>query len=84
MQTSERVDVLGYHWLRNDNGYRFQRKLRHKAKRYQHGKLKLGEINPCVQSWIGHARHGETERLRAMIFDRVTLYPMMARSTVLT
>lgn len=45
MRTTERVDILGYkisqnrRWLRNDNGIRFQRKLRKFANSYQQGLL---------------------------------------------
>ena len=40
-RTTERVDVLGYkvsrfrRWLRNDNGFRFQRRLRHMSRLYR-------------------------------------------------
>jgi RNA-directed DNA polymerase len=74
MRTTERVDILGYvvskdkRWLRNDNGHRFQRKLKHKATLYKQGKLEMAEIKPSVASWIGHAKHGETLALRKKIF----------------
>ena len=75
MRCSEAVDILGYkisrykRWLRNDNGYRFQRKLTKKALCYKQGKLTIAEIKPSVQSWLGHAMHGETLGLRKKIFD---------------
>ena len=76
-RTSEWVDVLGYRisrtrrLLRNDNGYRFQRKLKRLAKGYAHHRLHWSAINPCVQSWIGHARHAETKSLRQQLFYSV-------------
>jgi retron-type reverse transcriptase len=76
-RTSEHVDVLGYkvsrtrRWLRNDNGYRFRRKLNNMAALYHQERLDWTEVNASVQSWIGHARHGETEGLRKAIFSNV-------------
>lgn len=58
------VDVLGYRifpyrrQLRNDNGHRFARRLRRMAKAYAKGNMGWEQINPSVQSWIGHAIHG--------------------------
>ncbi len=68
------IDFLGYHVfpfrrrLRNDNGHRFARKLRGFAKAYAEGRMDWEDFNPSVQSWIGHARHAETEGLRRVIF----------------
>ena len=77
-RTTERVDVLGYkvsryrRWLRNDNGVRFQRRLRRLTQMYNEGVLDWPAVNASVQSWIGHARHAETEALRAHIFRQVS------------
>ena len=68
------IDFLGYHVfpfrrrLCNDNGHRFARKLRGFAKAYAEGRMDWEDFNPSVQSWIGHARHAETEGLRRVIF----------------
>lgn len=76
-RTAEWVDVLGYkigrarRRLRNDNGHRFRRKLRRMAEGYARGRLAWDDIDASVQSWIGHARHAETEGLRKTIFDAV-------------
>ena len=73
-RTSEKVDVLGYkvsrtkRWLRNDNGYRFQRKLKVLAQRYGEGEIPWSKVNSSVQSWIGHAKHAETDGLRKALF----------------
>ena len=75
--TTERVDVLGYkvsryrRWLRDDNGFRFSRRLRQMSRSYQAGDLDWPALNASVQSWIGHARHAETEGLREVIFSQV-------------
>lgn len=77
-RTTERVDVLGYkvsryrRWLRNDNGFRFQRRLRHLGRLYQTGDLDWPALNASVQSWVGHARHAETAGLRKTIFSQVS------------
>ena len=77
-RTTERVDVLGYkvsryrRWLRNDNGFRFQRRLRHLSRLHQTGEIDWPSLNASVQSWIGHARHAETGALREAIFSQVS------------
>ena len=69
------LDLLGYRvfpWrrrLRDDNGHRFRRRLRQFARAYAAGKMQWPDFNPCVQSWIGHARQADTERLRQVIFE---------------
>ncbi|MGX5174000.1 hypothetical protein ACUR5C_08265 [Aliikangiella sp. IMCC44653] len=69
--------MLGYQvspskrWFRNDNGFRFQRKIKHKAKRYTQYALNMADIDPGVQSWIGHAIHAETAALRESLFSEV-------------
>ncbi len=76
-RTSEKQDVLGFQltagrrWLRNDNGYRFHRRLRGMAEDYRSGQHELSDFQPGVMSWIGHARHGETRGLRRSIFGGV-------------
>lgn len=70
------LDVLGYRvWphrrqLRNDNGHRFARKLRGMASGYARGRYRIADFQPSIASWIGHARHGETEALRKAIFGQ--------------
>lgn len=77
-RTTERVDVLGYkvsrcrRRLRNDNGFRFRRRLRHMSRLYRTGDMDWPAINASVQSWTGHARHAETEGLREAIFNQVS------------
>lgn len=74
-QTSECVDVLGHkvsrhrRWLRNDNGFRFQRRLRHMSRLYQTGDMVWPTLNASVQNWIGHTHHAETAGLREAIFS---------------
>jgi hypothetical protein len=73
-QVAHGIDLLGYQIfpfkrrLRADNGHRFARKLRRFATAYRKGFLSWPDFDPSVQSWIGHARHAETEGLRTKIF----------------
>ena len=85
-RTTEYVDVLGYNVsryrrrLRNDNGFRFRRRLRHMSRLYQAGSMDWPTLNASVQSWIGHARHAETAGLREAIFSRVSFSRGAGRS----
>ena len=75
-RTTSRVDVLGYklsryrRQLRNDNGFRFLRRLKRMSGLYQTDEMDRPALNASVQSWVGHARHAETEGLREAIFTR--------------
>ena len=74
----KKMDVLGYQvsrsrrWLRNDNGYRFQRRLKKMANDYRQGRLDMNDVKTRVASWQGHARHGQTDQLQDQIFKEVT------------
>ncbi|MCP4419313.1 MAG: RNA-dependent DNA polymerase [Chloroflexi bacterium] len=71
--TRSGIDLLGYRifpdfvLLRNDNGWRFKRKLTQYALRYRQGQ-QWEDFNPSVQSWIGHAKQADTLGLRHSIF----------------
>lgn len=73
--TARGIDLFGYQVfpnkrkLRNDNGHAFHRRLRRLARLYREGILDWKEIDPRIQSWIGHAIHGETEGLRKTLFE---------------
>ena len=73
---SDGVDVLGYRVfrgfrrLRNENGYRFGRKLRGLAQAWAEGKIDWDKIDASVQSWIGHATHADTLGLRRCLFSK--------------
>lgn len=76
-RTADGLDVFGYRIfrhrrrLRADNGYRFRRRLEGFARAYAAGRLEFADFDPSVQSWLGHARHGETAALRESIFSGV-------------
>jgi retron-type reverse transcriptase len=70
---SEGCDFVGYRiWpthrrLRRHSGYRFRRRFRAMRKAMARGAITAEEIRPHVMSWIGHARHADTWRLRQSI-----------------
>jgi RNA-directed DNA polymerase len=76
-RTAQGLNLLGYRVypngcrLRDDNGHRFARKLRGFARAYAQGRTSWRDFNPAVQSWIGHARHADTQGLRRQIFAQV-------------
>lgn len=57
--------------LCNDNGHRFVRKLRRLALGYAQQRLTWDDIDPSVQSWIGHAKQADTMGLRKKIFSGI-------------
>jgi len=76
------TDFLGYGiWpdhrrLRRSNAWRFTRRLALLKGAYQQGRLTKGQVNQSIQSWLGHARHADTYRLRQAIFNRVGFGPV--------
>lgn len=70
------IDHLGYRIypthrrLRKDNSLAFKRKLKRLAQLYNAGEISFDELNASVQSWLGHAEHADTYRLRRSIFSQ--------------
>ncbi|MEK6804215.1 MAG: reverse transcriptase/maturase family protein [Nitrospirota bacterium] len=70
------LNLLGYmvypnqRRLRNDNGHRFARRLRAMAKAYRAGRLDWADVAASIHSWVGHAKHADTEGLRRAIFSQ--------------
>jgi hypothetical protein len=75
-RVSDGLTLLGYvvypnrRRLGNDNGYRFARKLRRMAKAYRFGRLEWATVVASTASWIGHAKHADTEGLRRAVFSQ--------------
>ncbi|MEO8340287.1 MAG: reverse transcriptase/maturase family protein [Nitrospirota bacterium] len=67
--------------LRNDNGHRFARTLRRMAEAYQAGRLEWVKVVASTQSWIGHAKHADTEGLRRVIFSQAVFRRGMGQET---
>jgi retron-type reverse transcriptase len=71
------LSLLGYvvfpgrRRLRNDNGHRFARKLRRMTRAYRVRRLEWANVVASTQSWIGHAKHADTDGLRRAIFSQV-------------
>lgn len=57
--------------LRPDNGHRFARKLRRAGQLCRERKRTPAEFRDSINAWIGHARHGNTRALRAVMFNSV-------------
>jgi hypothetical protein len=55
--------------LRRSNIRRFVRRFRGQREAYWRGELSLTEMTTSVQSWIAHAAHGNTWRLRERLFN---------------
>ncbi|MBI3600532.1 MAG: hypothetical protein HY097_07810, partial [Nitrospinae bacterium] len=50
---------------------RFIKRLKKMSSLYRKEILDWKDINPSVQSWIGHTKHADTYGLRRSIFERV-------------
>ena len=61
--------------LRRSSIRRFVRRFRHQRAAYRQGDLPLEDLHISVRSWIAHAAHGDTWRLRERLF---TDYPIRA------
>jgi hypothetical protein len=70
------TDFLGYViWptrrrLRRGNAWRFTRRLRRQLRAVASGEMSREAVQASVNSWLGHARHADTYRLRVAIFNR--------------
>jgi retron-type reverse transcriptase len=76
---SHGIDFLGYRiWpdrrrLRKRSVKRMRQALKYFEKAYREGKIDLERINASIQSWLGHAKHANTYRLREKLFDSFVL-----------
>lgn len=78
------VDYLGFHLYLTETG-KVIRKLRNKSKRsmkrkihkfniaYANGEMTYEAVRASVASWVGHAQHGDTYRLRKKILGKLAL-----------
>jgi RNA-directed DNA polymerase len=73
------VDFLGYRiWrthrlLRKSSVQRMRRKLKAFSRKYAGGEIELSRIEGSIRSWIGHAGHACTYRLRQKMFSHFVL-----------
>ena len=69
-RVSEGVAFLGYRvfpdhrLLKQDNVLRMRRRLKRMRREYAREEISLENVRRSVHSWIGHARHADTYRLR--------------------
>jgi hypothetical protein len=75
------VDYLGFHSyltdtgqvvrkLRHDSKRRMKRKIRAFQRKWRAGEMTFADIHQSMQSWLAHASHGHTYRLRMRIMQR--------------
>lgn len=57
--------------LKHDNVIRFKKRLKRFQKLYKNGPEKWPHIHQSILSWIGHASHADTSRLRNLILEEV-------------
>jgi len=76
---SQGVDFCGYRiWsthrlLRKRSVKRMRKKLKVFKRKYETGEMSFQEINCSIQSWLGHAKHADTYRLRRKMFEGFVL-----------
>ncbi len=76
-RVQEGISVWGYRvfpthrLLKKDNALHMRRKLKKLSREYKEGAISLEEIQQSIQSWIGHASHADTYRLRERILGSV-------------
>jgi retron-type reverse transcriptase len=72
-QTSEGVEFVGYRLLpthrrlRRSNVRLFVRRLKRQQRAYRAGRLSAEKLRASLQSWIAHAGHANTYRLRSRL-----------------
>ncbi len=69
------IDFLGYRiWpdhrlLRKANIKRTKRKIKALMKGHAEGRVRIEDLRASVMSWLGHAKHADTWRLRRRVVD---------------
>ncbi len=75
------LDFLGYRiWpthrkIRKDSASRMRKKMKRMARHYHEGKIGLKDVDKVIMSWIGHAGHANTYRLRTRVLGDVPFIP---------
>lgn len=74
-RTADGTRFLGYRvfpdhrLLARDNTVRLRRRLRKMQRQFAEGEISTAEIRQRLLSWIGHAQHADTYRLRGRVFS---------------
>jgi retron-type reverse transcriptase len=77
-RTEQGVTILGFRvfpefrLLKRENVVRTRRRLRRLQMKYAHGELSRDEVTRSVHGWLGHAKFGDTHRLRKKLFKEHT------------
>jgi retron-type reverse transcriptase len=77
-RVADGTNFLGYRLfpdhrrLARSNVVRMQRRLRGLQKRYANGRICAADIHRRLMSWIGHAQHADSYRLRERLFSQIT------------
>ena len=58
--------------IAKENVHRFRRRMRWMQRAFASGRIGFDAIRPRIMSWLGHARHANTYRLRSDLFRRMT------------
>ncbi len=61
--------------VRNDNLRRVRQRFRQLQQDYTAGEITLSDLKQRLQSWEAHLMHGDTHRLRRLVFDRWRFTP---------
>lgn len=75
------LDFLGYRiWpthrkIRKDSAGRMRRKMKRMARLYHEGKMSWDQVHQVIMSWIGHAGHANTFKLRTRVIGDVAFIP---------
>ncbi len=75
------LDFLGYRiWpthrkIRKDSAGRMRRKMKRMARLYHEGKMTWDQVHQVIMSWIGHAGHANTYKLRTRVLCDVPFIP---------
>jgi hypothetical protein len=48
-----------------------RRRMRRYSRQYRAGEISLDKVRQCIQSWIGHACHADSYRLRSRVLTSV-------------
>ena len=76
-RVSEGILFLGFRifpthrLLRRDNVLRMRRKLKRLSEEYHAGSMALEKVTKSVESWVSHASHADTYRLRSRVLGSV-------------
>lgn len=77
-RTEHGVTLLGFRvfpefrLLRRENVVRVRRRLRRLQEKYANGEISFNDTTRSVHGWLGHARFGDTHRLREKLFEEHT------------